>query len=57
MPHCIPILEIDYVEIYFQKKNDIQATYYAVEWYLCAYTRTLPWDTVLRIWDMFLCEG
>ena len=41
----------------FLKKNDVQATFYAIEWFLCAYTRTLPWETVLRIWDMFLCEG
>ncbi|KAG8239350.1 hypothetical protein J437_LFUL017963 [Ladona fulva] len=27
------------------------------EWFLCVYTRTLPWTTILRIWDMFLCEG
>ena len=40
-----------------QRRNDVQATFYAVEWFLCAYTRTLPWETVLRIWDMFLCEG
>ncbi|XP_063695112.1 TBC1 domain family member 10A-like [Bolinopsis microptera] len=41
----------------FLRRNDVQATFYAVEWFLCAYTRTLPWETVLRIWDMFLCEG
>lgn len=27
------------------------------EWFLCVYTRTLPWESILRIWDMFLCEG
>lgn len=27
------------------------------DWFLCAMTRTLPWDTLLRIWDCFLCEG
>jgi hypothetical protein len=27
------------------------------EWFLCAFTRTLPWSSVLRVWDSFLCEG
>lgn len=27
------------------------------EWFLCVYTRTLPWESILRVWDMFLCEG
>ena len=27
------------------------------EWFLCVYVRTLPWETTLRVWDMFLCEG
>ena len=31
--------------------------YYMIEWFMCVYTRTMPWCTVLRIWDMFLCEG
>lgn len=24
---------------------------------MCIYTRTLPWASVLRVWDMFFCEG
>ncbi|KHJ96980.1 hypothetical protein OESDEN_03040 [Oesophagostomum dentatum] len=28
-----------------------------VEWFMCIFCRTLPWPTVLRVWDMFLCEG
>jgi len=24
---------------------------------MCVYSRTLPWSSVLRMWDMFLCEG
>lgn len=30
---------------------------YMTEWFLCAFTRTLPWDCLLRVWDVFLCEG
>lgn len=28
-----------------------------MEWFMCIYTRTLPWASVLRVWDMFFCEG
>lgn len=27
------------------------------EWFMCIYSRSLPWASVLRVWDMFLCEG
>jgi len=30
---------------------------YMTEWFMCVFTRTLPWGCVLRVWDMFLCEG
>lgn len=30
---------------------------YMMEWFMCIYTRTLPWASVLRVWDMFFCEG
>lgn len=30
---------------------------YMTEWFMCAFTRTLPWSSVLRVWDMFFCEG
>ena len=39
------------------KKQGIEPILYMTEWFLCAFTRTLPWPTVLRIWDMFMCEG
>ncbi|CAG7636464.1 unnamed protein product [Allacma fusca] len=39
------------------KKQKIEPVLYMTEWFLCAFTRTLPWSTVLRVWDMFLCEG
>ncbi|CAI5444591.1 unnamed protein product [Caenorhabditis angaria] len=39
------------------KKNNIDPILYMVEWFMCVYCRTLPWPTVLRVWDMFLCEG
>lgn len=30
---------------------------YMTEWFLCAFTRTLPWPTLLRFWDIFLFDG
>lgn len=39
------------------KKQQMEPILYMTEWFLCVYTRTLPWESILRIWDMFLCEG
>ncbi|XP_065830448.1 TBC1 domain family member 10A-like [Oscarella lobularis] len=30
---------------------------YMCEWFTCIYCRSLPWNIVLRILDMFFCEG
>ncbi len=30
---------------------------FMTDWFLCAMTRTLKWDCLLRVWDCFLCEG
>ncbi|XP_063220448.1 TBC1 domain family member whacked [Bacillus rossius redtenbacheri] len=39
------------------KKQKVDPILYMTEWFLCVFTRTLPWDSILRVWDMFLCEG
>lgn len=39
------------------KKHNLEPILYMTEWFMCAFSRTLPWASVLRIWDMFLCEG
>jgi hypothetical protein len=39
------------------KRQKIEPVLYMTEWFLCCFTRTLPWSSVLRVWDMFLCEG
>jgi len=41
---------------HFEKQN-IQPLSYMTDWFSCVYTRILPWPAVLRVWDMFLCEG
>ncbi|XP_043273185.1 TBC1 domain family member whacked-like [Venturia canescens] len=37
--------------------QDIDAMFFIPEWFMCAYTRTLPPESLVRVWDMFLCEG
>merc|ERR1719230_2177855 len=39
------------------KSYNIDPLMYIVEWMICMYARCLPFDTVLRIWDMFFCVG
>ncbi|KAM9841258.1 TBC1 domain family member 10A-like [Aulostomus maculatus] len=39
------------------KKHKLEPILYMTEWFMCAFSRTLPWVSVLRVWDMFLCEG
>ncbi|KAF1763463.1 hypothetical protein GCK72_011729 [Caenorhabditis remanei] len=39
------------------KMNGVDPALYMIEWFMCVFCRTLPWPTVLRVWDMFLCEG
>ncbi len=40
-----------------QKKQRIEPILYMTEWFMCLFARTLPWAAVLRVWDMFFCEG
>lgn len=39
------------------QQQSIDPILYMTEWFMCIYARTLPWCTVLRVWDMFFCEG
>ncbi|XP_076310678.1 TBC1 domain family member 10A-like isoform X1 [Tachypleus tridentatus] len=39
------------------RKQAVEPILYMTEWLMCIFSRTLPWSCVLRIWDMFLCEG
>nr|XP_019937296.1 PREDICTED: TBC1 domain family member 10A-like [Paralichthys olivaceus] len=39
------------------KKHKLEPILYMTEWFMCAFSRTLPWASVLRVWDMFLFEG
>lgn len=48
-----------FFNLYFflKKKHRVEPVLYMVEWFMCIFCRTLPWPTVLRVWDMFFCEG
>jgi len=39
------------------ESQGIDPVLYMTEWFMCVFARTLPWCTVLRVWDMFFCEG
>ena len=30
---------------------------FATDWLMCLYTRHLPFNTLLRVWDLFFCYG
>ncbi|KAF7258582.1 hypothetical protein EG68_04117 [Paragonimus skrjabini miyazakii] len=52
------LLKSVYPSIYKHlKKNNVEPIIIVLEWFMCVYTRTLPWATVLRVLDMFFCEG
>lgn len=36
---------------------DVRPAEFMIEWFMCLFTRTFPWPTCERIWDMFFCEG
>jgi hypothetical protein len=38
-------------------RQKIDPLLYMTEWFMCAFARTLPWSSVLRVWDMFFCDG
>ncbi|XP_032074349.1 carabin isoform X1 [Thamnophis elegans] len=39
------------------QKHGVGPLMYMPEWFLCLFARTLPFPTVLRVWDAFLSEG
>lgn len=39
------------------KKHMISTTSYATKWYITLFANSVPWQTQLRLWDVFLLEG
>ncbi|CAG8519736.1 12364_t:CDS:10 [Funneliformis caledonium] len=38
-------------------ENDILPLMYITQWFMTIFTMTLPWASVLRVWDIFYFEG
>ncbi|KAI8361341.1 rab-GTPase-TBC domain-containing protein, partial [Mortierella sp. GBAus27b] len=39
------------------KRNDVMPIMYMTQWFLTLFTMSLPWASVLRVWDMFYFDG
>ena len=37
--------------------NDVDPLMFITPWFLTMFTQALPWPTVLRVWDLFMCAG
>lgn len=40
-----------------QMKMDVQFVMFSLQWFLTLFTLNMPWNTAIRIWDMFMFEG
>lgn len=38
-------------------RNDVEPIMYITQWFLTGYTMLLPWEVVLRVWDVLFLEG
>ncbi|XP_036406779.1 TBC1 domain family member 10A, partial [Megalops cyprinoides] len=39
------------------QKHGVEPLMFATDWLMCLYTRHLPFNTLLRVWDLFFCYG
>ncbi|XP_058253608.1 trichohyalin [Hemibagrus wyckioides] len=39
------------------KKQGVEPLMFATDWLMCLYSRHLPFNTLLRVWDLFFCNG
>ncbi|XP_048827599.1 uncharacterized protein tbc1d10c [Brienomyrus brachyistius] len=39
------------------RKHGVEPLMFATDWLMCLYTRHLPFNTLLRVWDLFFCYG
>ncbi|XP_060935117.1 ecotropic viral integration site 5 ortholog [Limanda limanda] len=37
--------------------HEVEPLMYATDWLMCLFTRHLPFNTLLRVWDLFFCYG
>lgn len=55
--HLVSVSRGYWVHALLQVENDVFPLIYMTNWFLTIFTMTLPWPSVLRVWDMFYCEG
>ncbi|KAM0752967.1 RabGAP/TBC [Meredithblackwellia eburnea MCA 4105] len=52
------LVEMLLPDVYEQfAKNNISTSAYATKWYITLFSNSVPFTTLLRIWDIFLLEG
>ncbi|XP_031413871.1 carabin-like [Clupea harengus] len=39
------------------QRQGVEPLMFATDWLMCLYTRHLPFNTLLRVWDLFFCYG
>ncbi|XP_062380358.1 microtubule-associated protein futsch [Sardina pilchardus] len=39
------------------QRQGVEPLMFATDWLMCLYTRHLPFNTLLRVWDLFFCSG
>ncbi|XP_016426422.1 probable WRKY transcription factor protein 1 [Sinocyclocheilus rhinocerous] len=39
------------------QNQGVEPLMFATDWLMCLYSRHLPFDTLLRVWDLFFCYG
>ncbi|XP_057707248.1 uncharacterized protein tbc1d10c [Corythoichthys intestinalis] len=37
--------------------HEVEPLMFATDWLMCLFTRHLPFNTLLRVWDLFFCKG
>lgn len=37
--------------------HGVEPLMFATDWLMCLFTRHLPFNTLLRVWDLFFCYG
>ncbi|XP_061582028.1 ecotropic viral integration site 5 ortholog [Cololabis saira] len=39
------------------QQHNVEPLMFATDWLMCLFTRHLPFNTLLRVWDLFFCYG
>ncbi|KAM9834719.1 uncharacterized protein tbc1d10c isoform 1-T1 [Syngnathus typhle] len=39
------------------RRHEVEPLMFATDWLMCLFTRHLPFNALLRVWDLFFCNG